>query len=311
MADTHTIPNINIGQVYDQRYLDADIHYESLGKLANFFGRNMPVHRHDRFFQVHYVLSGMVRVFLDEKRYEARAPMFFLTPPTVPHAFITDSRSDGHVLTVRQQLIWPLLEAPHGLGSGPFISPACVALKEQPGPGIITAGEVSNLFNAVREEFVSNRPGKNLALENLIRLIFINLFRLSNSNREQGFTTRSEDMLFFQRFNEKIETHFREHWPLSTYADCLGVTEARLNDICRRIADLPSKKIVHERLMQESKRLLLFTNQSINEICFELGFKDPAYFSRFFSRNAGISPGHYRNRSGKREKSQTLSCPPS
>ena len=55
------IPNINIGQVYDQRYNDADVHYDRLGNLAGFFGRNMPVHRHDRFFQVHYVKSGAVR----------------------------------------------------------------------------------------------------------------------------------------------------------------------------------------------------------------------------------------------------------
>lgn len=43
------IPNINIGQVYDQRYSDAEVHYDKLGNLAGFFGRNMPVHRHDRF----------------------------------------------------------------------------------------------------------------------------------------------------------------------------------------------------------------------------------------------------------------------
>lgn len=306
MADSKPIPNIHIGKVYDQRYLDADIHYESLGNLADFFGRNMPVHRHDRFFQIHYVMNGMVRVFLDEKRYETRAPMFFLTPPTVPHAFITDSKSDGHVLTVRQQLIWPLLEYQFGLGSGPFVQPACVALG-QTGVDTRTATEINKLFDGVRDEFNQELAGKTLALENLTRLIFINVFRLVATNREQGAPTRSEDLQVFQRFNEKIEMHFREHWPLSDYANTLGVTEARLNDICRRIADLPSKKIVHERLMQESKRLLLFTNQSINEICFELGFKDPAYFSRFFSKNAGTSPGNYRKRGGNPAKSRAYS----
>jgi AraC family 4-hydroxyphenylacetate 3-monooxygenase operon regulatory protein len=55
MTDRQPIPNINIGQVYDQRYSDAEVHYDKLGNLAGFFGRNMPVHRHDRFFQVHYV----------------------------------------------------------------------------------------------------------------------------------------------------------------------------------------------------------------------------------------------------------------
>ncbi len=32
------------------------------------------------------------------------------TPPSVPHAFITESDSYGHVLTVREELVWPLLE---------------------------------------------------------------------------------------------------------------------------------------------------------------------------------------------------------
>ena len=42
------IPNIDIGKAYDQHYTDAEIHYEQLEKLADFFGRNMPVHHHDR-----------------------------------------------------------------------------------------------------------------------------------------------------------------------------------------------------------------------------------------------------------------------
>ncbi|MCF5139388.1 AraC family ligand binding domain-containing protein, partial [Pseudomonas lactis] len=100
------IPNINIGQVYDQRYSDAEVHYDKLGNLAGFFGRNMAVHRHDRFFQVHYVKSGAVRVYLDDRQYVESGPMFFLTPPTVAHAFVTEADADGHVLTVRQQLVW-------------------------------------------------------------------------------------------------------------------------------------------------------------------------------------------------------------
>jgi AraC family 4-hydroxyphenylacetate 3-monooxygenase operon regulatory protein len=72
------------------------------------------------------------------------------------------------------------------------------------------------------------------------------------------------------------------------------LAEARLNDICRRIAGLPSKRLVFDRLMQEAKRLRLFTGSSVNEICYQLGFKDPAYFSRFFTRNAGVTPGEYR-----------------
>ncbi|NWE37154.1 helix-turn-helix domain-containing protein, partial [Pseudomonas gingeri] len=107
---------------------------------------------------------------------------------------------------------------------------------------------------------------------------------------------RHEDLRIFHRFNELIEDHYLQHWPLSRYADGIGVTEARLNEVCRRIADLPSKRLILERLMQEARRLLLFTGSSANEICYQLGFKDPAYFSRFFQRYAQMTPGEYRQR---------------
>lgn len=76
MSDRQPIPNINIGQVYDQRYANSQVHYDKLSNLAGFFGRNMPVHRHDRFFQVHYVKSGAVRVYLDDQQYLESGPMF-------------------------------------------------------------------------------------------------------------------------------------------------------------------------------------------------------------------------------------------
>ncbi|MEB2649189.1 4-hydroxyphenylacetate catabolism regulatory protein HpaA [Pseudomonas canadensis] len=278
------IPNINIGQVYDQRYSDAEVHYDKLGNLAGFFGRNMPVHRHDRFFQVHYVKSGAVRVYLDDRQYLESGPMFFLTPPTVPHAFVTEADADGHVLTVRQQLVWGLIDADPSLASGA----ACVAL---------TTGDqgLDRLFEELNDEINAERAGRSAALDSLTRLIMIRLLRLC-AHSLPARPTRHEDLRIFHRFNELIEAHYLEHWPLARYAEGIGVTEARLNEVCRRLADLPSKRLILERVMQEAKRLLLFTGSSANEICYQLGFKDPAYFSRFFLRYAQVTPGEYRLR---------------
>lgn len=287
------IPNIDIGQVYDLRYAEAEVHYEELGKLAAFFGRNMPVHRHDRYFQVHYVKSGSVRVYLDDRLYHRRGPLFFLTPPTIPHAFVTEDDADGHVLTVRQQLLWPLLAVEQGLAAGPQIKPVCVAFDQLDDAFAVDVERVDKLFEFLREEFCSKRPGRDVVLVDMVRLIFVSILRLS-SRSLKAQPMRRDDLSFFQRFNQLIEQHYSEHWPLSAYADCIGVTETRLNDICRRVAGLPSKRLVHERLMQEAKRLLLFGGGSVNEICYQLGFKDPAYFSRFFARNAGMAPGEYR-----------------
>lgn len=296
MSDRHPIPNINIGQVYDQRYSDSEVHYDRLGNLAGFFGRNMPVHRHDRFFQVHYVKSGTVRVYLDDQQYIEAGPMFFLTPPTVAHAFVTEADSDGHVLTVRQQLVWQLIEADASLlPSGMQVQPACVALGNLPAEYKAEAQRLQGWLEALSDEFATQQPGREAALQSLTRLIMISLLRLCPHSLEST-PARHEDLKIFHRFNALIEAHYLEHWPLARYAQQIGVTEARLNDVCRRIADLPSKRLVLERLMQEAKRLLLFSGSTANEICYLLGFKDPAYFSRFFNRYAKLTPGEYRQR---------------
>ncbi|MCE7763057.1 4-hydroxyphenylacetate catabolism regulatory protein HpaA [Pseudomonas putida] len=296
MSDRHPIPNINIGQVYDQRYSDSEVHYDRLGNLAGFFGRNMPVHRHDRFFQVHYVKSGTVRVYLDDQQYIEAGPMFFLTPPTVAHAFVTEADSDGHVLTVRQQLVWQLIEADASLlPAGMQVQPACVALGNLPAEYKAEAQRLQGWLEALSDEFATQQPGREAALQSLTRLIMISLLRLCPHSLEST-PARHEDLKIFHRFNALIEAHYLEHWPLARYAQQIGVTEARLNDVCRRIADLPSKRLVLERLMQEAKRLLLFSGSTANEICYLLGFKDPAYFSRFFNRYAKLTPGEYRQR---------------
>ncbi|MFG6668210.1 4-hydroxyphenylacetate catabolism regulatory protein HpaA [Halomonas sp. HNIBRBA4712] len=288
------IPNITIGQEYDQRYADAAVHYDALGPMADFYGRNMPVHHHDRFFQVHYVMRGMVRVYLDERPFHQQGPMFFLTPPTVPHAFTTEENSDGHVLTVRQQLVWSLLEETPTLGDASSVAPVCVATGRVSDDTRPEVNRVERLFDELRLEFEANRPGRETALITLTRLIFVSLFRLS-ANSLKAQSVRHDELSLFRRFNLEIEAHFTAHWTLAAYARALNVTEARLNAVCRRIAGVPSKRVIHDRLMQEARRLLTFTRMSVNEIAYRLGFKDPAYFCRFFARHAGTTPSNYRH----------------
>ncbi len=291
--DNAEIPNINIGQAYDQRYKDSEIHYDHLENLANFFGRNMPVHYHDRFYQIHVILNGTVRVHLDETSYRVDGPMFFLTPPTVTHSFVTDNDATGHVITASQQLVWDLMG---GMGptrwcnNGIMNCPLCVALS----PEYDTNAErMLYLLNLMADENDHNSKEHSLALKALLQLVLISISRLSGQTQLKQ-NTRKEDVRIFNRFNELIEIHFREHMNLIQYAEKISVTEARLNEICRRLAGLPSKRLILERLMQEARRLLSYSSAPITEISYKLGFKDPAYFARFFRRNAGVTASQYR-----------------
>jgi len=46
--------------------------------------------------------------------------------------------------------------------------------------------------------------------------------------------------------------------------------------------------------IKEAKVLLNQTGASVTDIAVQVGFDDPAYFSRAFSKQVGISPRAYR-----------------
>ena len=54
-------------------------------------------------------------------------------------------------------------------------------------------------------------------------------------------------------------------------------------------------KLIHEKQLLESKKDIAFTDKSIQEIAYEQGYKDPAYFNRVFKNNVGQTPNRFRN----------------
>jgi AraC family 4-hydroxyphenylacetate 3-monooxygenase operon regulatory protein len=291
-AQRDAIPNIVLGQVYDPRFADATVHYAPFGSLADFFGREPPAHRHDRFYQLHFVETGSLWLTLDEVRHEGAGPLFFFTPPSVPHAFGTEPSAAGHVITVAQSLVWQLFDADPSLPHQLLTLPRCVFLEGSAGRH--RARQLTRLFLLLRKEIETGGPGTQPAIEAVTRLILIEVFRLSASAPEETWASRRE-LLTLRRFTDQVETNFVHHWTLAAYAAQLHVTEALLTDLCNRLAGRPPKQIVHDRLALEARRLLAFSRLNIGEISAALGFKDVGYFCRAFKRREGMTPSEYRS----------------
>lgn len=99
---------------------------------------------------------------------------------------------------------------------------------------------------------------------------------------------------YYHKLQQLLESHYcKEHLP-SFYADELSISFKKLNDICKQHSGLSMSNMIKERLMLEAKRLLIHTDHSIKEIGYFLGFEDPAYFNRFFRKNADLSAGSFR-----------------
>jgi AraC family transcriptional activator of pobA len=91
-----------------------------------------------------------------------------------------------------------------------------------------------------------------------------------------------------------VETHYQKHWPVKRYARQLALSESSLNRICRNLTGGTAFDIVQQRLALEARRRLVYVAGSVAAIAAELGFKDTAYFCRFFRRHTGVSPSEFR-----------------
>lgn len=288
------IPNIILGQDYDTRYIDAPIHYDKLDNLAVFFGRNMPVHRHAQYLQIHYIDRGVINFHIDDKLYQVTGPACFLTPPSVPHSFQSEKDAGGHVLTIHQSVVWQLMK--DGLEQqirGDLREGICIERASLNADQRAQWTRLAQTLRNIRAEWSQQLPAKNLAMDCLVRLLLIRIARLSHKQVE-SVAINNDDLKLFHRFSDLIEEHYREHWHLPRYTSELGISESRLNQICQRISARSPKKLIHDRIIQETKRLLTFSNLSSSEICYALGFGDPAYFSRFFKKHTGSTTQEYR-----------------
>jgi len=112
---------------------------------------------------------------------------------------------------------------------------------------------------------------------------------------DEAFQTATGNPLF-ARFEKMIESHFRSRRPLAEYARELAISPTHLNRIAHQAAGRSASALVSERMLREARRLLIYTNLTAAEIAYELGFNDPAHFSRVFAKGTGLPPVLFRQR---------------
>ncbi|MBX9457582.1 MAG: AraC family transcriptional regulator [Rhizobium sp.] len=156
----------------------------------------------------------------------------------------------------------------------------------------LSARELGGTLRAIERELRDDEPGAQEVIRHHLALALISVWRLADRGRERA---RPSPRAIVRGFVHLMELHLREHMALGDYARLLGVTADRLNTAVRRTTGRSPMELIHGRLMTEA--IVLFDNSGLQvaEIAEHLGFKDAAYFSRFFKRMAGVSPRAYRD----------------
>lgn len=151
---------------------------------------------------------------------------------------------------------------------------------------------IARLVEGVAHEKQQTGPGGSEALEHYLRLILLNLWRRLGSNL---VSHQRSPQGIAERFLMLAGLHKHHLWTVEAYADALDVKRDRLSVAVRRATGLSPQGFLHREIMRDACELLANTGLPVSQIAFRLGFADPAYFNRFFTRQSGQTPGKYRH----------------
>ena len=162
----------------------------------------------------------------------------------------------------------------------------------------LAATDLPQLAKMLLRESGRAATGRDNALHGLLTTLLTNLVRISAGAAVAVPSAAIRERELVARFREAVEQRYRDHCGISSYARDIGTSEAALRKACVTVAGQSPTQLIHARMLIEAERQLRYTGMSITQIAYYLGFEDPAYFSRFFTKGMGSSPRSFRRSAG-------------
>jgi len=284
MAQTQnsdTIRNYNLfGEIKE---VPDVVHCETIQARSQLHNWELRPHRHARLHQILLICAGGGRADIDGQQVALAPRMIINIPPGHVHGFAFQEGTQGWVITLTTDLVDECLHVGEGVRSV-LERPQTAALSD----------DLRTLAERISREYGAREYGRAQVLRSLAGVLVGLVARAVQA--ETGRPDPGRENPLFRRFERLLEQEFRARRPVGYYASSLAVSPTHLNRIVRQATGGPVSALITERMLREARRLLIYTNLSAAEIGYDLGFGDPAHFSRVFARATGLPPRGFRRR---------------
>jgi AraC-like DNA-binding protein len=245
------------------------------------------------FFDILLVTRGRGTVLLDDRALRIVPGTLLFTRPGEVRSLRVPGL-DGACLFFAEEFV------AEAFADARFLDRFACLRAGRPSPALpLTPGQrraFLSAFNAMEREIAQLRDDATDALRAklygilvLVDRWYVARFGAPRAGDERGAVAR---------FRGLLERRFATEHRVAGYAREVGLSPGHLSALCRRHLGRSAGACVRERLALEAKRLLLHTDLTAAEVADRLGFADPAYFARFFRREAGTPPSAFRVRRG-------------
>jgi AraC-like DNA-binding protein len=235
-------------------------------------------HGHRRYYELIYLTEGAGWHYIDFQRHPVAPHTCYLICPGQVHHWELSAVPRGYVLMVKEEFL-----SQH---------PAPVPLDELPAslPLAPDEGTVALWELMEREYQQPDAPFASATLAAYLHVLLVQLWR--GHPNPQGRSRPLPPLV--QAYQQQVEENYPRLHLVKQYAARLDVTPRYLNMQCQQALGQRASHLISRRIILESKRLLLFTSQTVAQIAAGLGFDDPSYFNKFYRQHTGQAPGAYR-----------------
>jgi AraC family transcriptional regulator, transcriptional activator of pobA len=281
---------VRFGLYGEQEVLLPDfLHCESMEFRSRKHNWIIKQHLHGNLFQLFLIEVGRVMYDFEDEQHLVAGPAIVIIPEKILHGLQVSKNIKGMVLTLSTSFLETVFRV------APF------AMMELSQPRVLKDLKKSKSYPAIKtqlyelhDEIREELPEKGLILQSQLSLLLSKLFRLSVEISDGFVETGSPYSRYFNFFLRSIKKSYTPMKSIAQYARELNITTVHLNRICQTAVGKSALQVVDEFLFLEAEKYLKHTDYSISEVAYRLNFEDPAYFSRFFSKYAGISPKVFR-----------------
>jgi AraC-like DNA-binding protein len=119
---------------------------------------------------------------------------------------------------------------------------------------------------------------------------------------DRQFITRDNvNRGILEKFEELLNTYFTSEKPeiigvpsVAYCADELHLSPNYFGDLIKKETGKSAQEYIQNKIIQEAKNRIFSSDKTVNEVAYELGFKYPQHFTRFFKQHVGQTPNEYR-----------------
>ena len=177
------------------------------------------------------------------------------------------------------------------------VDPARVRLNCEPG---LRDPVIEQIAQAIRAEMINPEPAGGMLVEALVSVLGVHLLRhhsnLNSTTVPLPLARGALDLRRLRRVKEFIEAHLGEELSIEVLAKESRLSPYHFARAFKAATGTPPHSYLMDRRAEKAKCLIAEGRLSLYEIAQTCGFSSQAYFTTWFKRLCGVTPGAYGRR---------------